>query len=99
MDMKSTSEYIELLKKFKKQEAAEYGISRFCLFGSVARGEQVEGSDVDICIECPPMGLFKMGHLKWRLEQLFGCKVDLVRLRDRMNEFLRGQIEKEGIYV
>ncbi|MDY4043105.1 MAG: nucleotidyltransferase family protein [Marinifilaceae bacterium] len=97
--MKSTRECIELLRKFKEQEAAAYGISRLCLFGSVARGEQVEGSDVDVCIECPPMGLFKMGHLKYRLEQLFGCKVDLVRLRKQMNELLRGQIEKEGIYV
>ncbi|MDD7062075.1 MAG: DNA polymerase subunit beta, partial [bacterium] len=30
---------------------------------------------------------------------LFGCSVDLVRLRDHMDALLRTRIEKEGIYV
>lgn len=45
------------------------------------------------------MGLFRLGSLKNTLEQLFGCRVDIVRLRDHMNAFLRERIEKEGIYV
>ena len=81
--MKTTREYIELLRSFKEREAGNYGISRLCLFGSVARGEQRDGSDVDVCIECPPLG----------------CHVDLIRFRDRMNLMLREQIEREGIYV
>ena len=80
--MKSTKEYIELLKEFKNKEAGHYAISRIGIFGSVARGEQTEESD-----------------LKNTLEQLFGCRVDIVRLRDHMNAFLRERIEKEGIYV
>ncbi len=97
--MKSTKEYIELLKEFKNKEAGHYAISRIGIFGSVARGEQTEESDVDVCIECPPMGLFRLGSMKNALEQLFGCRVDIVRLRDHMNAFLRERIEKEGIYV
>ena len=81
------------------KEAGHYAISRIGIFGSVARGEQTEESDVDVCIECPPMGLFRLGSMKNALEQLFGCRVDIVRLRDHMNAFLRERIEKEGIYV
>ena len=97
--MKSTKEYIELLKEFKNKEAGHYAISRIGIFGSVARGEQTEESDVDVYVECPPKGLFRLGSLKNTLEQLFGCRVDIVRLRDHMNAFLRERIEKEGIYV
>lgn len=88
-----------MLKIFKEREAGNYGISRMCIFGSVARGEQQEGSDVDVCIECPPIGLFALGSIKVRLEQLLGCSVDLIRFRKQMNVFLREQIEREGIYV
>ena len=91
--MKSTKEYIELLKEFKNKEAGHYAISRIGIFGSVARGEQTEESDVDVYVEC------RLGSLKNTLEQLFGCRVDIVRLRDHMNAFLRERIEKEGIYV
>ena len=66
--MKSTKEYIELLKEFKNKEAGHYAISRIGIFGSVARGEQTEESDVDVYIECPPMGLFRLGSLKNTLE-------------------------------
>lgn len=97
--MKSTSEYIELLRQFKEQNAEKYGIMKLGLFGSVARGEQKEGSDVDIYMESIPQSLFTMSHLKGELEGFLGCRVDLVRLRDRMNLLLRKRIDKEGIYV
>ena len=78
--MKSTSEYLQLLKQFKDTKANSYGIQKIGLFGSVARGEQREGSDAD-------------------LEDLFGCSVDIVRLRDKMDSFFKQQIMKEVIYV
>ncbi len=34
-----------------RKNAAKYGISRMGIFGSVARGEQRESSDVDTCVE------------------------------------------------
>lgn len=49
--MKTTQEYLQILKDYKSRKAAQYGISRIGIFGSVARGEQVEHSDVDICVE------------------------------------------------
>ena len=97
--MKSTSEYIELLKQFKASDAGKYGITKLGVFGSVARGEQNDDSDVDVYIESEPIGLFSMARLKGELEELLGCSVDIVRLRDKMNALLRKRIEKEGIYV
>ena len=38
--MKSTSDYLRILKQFKETKAASYGIQKIGLFGSVARGEQ-----------------------------------------------------------
>lgn len=49
--MLSTVEYLSLLRKYMRENAAKYGISRMGIFGSVARGEQHDGSDVDICVE------------------------------------------------
>ena len=49
--MRSTSEILETLKAFKPKAESEYGITVLGLFGSCARGQQHEGSDVDICFD------------------------------------------------
>lgn len=97
--MKTTADYIELLKGYKEQHAKTYGILRMGIFGSVARGEQKRDSDIDIYMEGEPQSLLTMAHIKNELEILFGCRVDLVRLRQRMNTFLKKRILEEGIYV
>lgn len=43
--------------------------------------------------------IFALAGIKQELEELLGCKVDIVRLRDKMDSFLRERIQKEGIYV
>ena len=97
--MKTTGEYLQLLKAYKQAKAMQYGISRIGIFGSVARGEHREGSDVDVCFEGVPQGFFAIGGIKVDLEQLFGCSVDVVRLRDKMDTFFKEQIMKDVIYV
>ena len=91
--MLSTVEYLSLLRKYMRENAAKYGISRMGIFGSVARGEQHDGSDVDICVE------ITLVHIKEELEKLLKCPVDVVRLRSNMDELLRNCINKDGIYV
>ena len=91
--MKTTSEYLRLLKQFKDTKGATYGIQKIGLFGSVARGEQKEGSDVDVCFEGNAMGLFTMARLKGELEALFGSTVDLLRMRKQ----LEGSALKESV--
>lgn len=97
--MRTTKEYIKLLRAYKATKASQYGISRIGIFGSVARGEQREGSDIDIYVEGNLHGFFALSGIKNELEELLGCSVDIVRLRDRMDSFLRDRILKEGIYV
>lgn len=49
--MRTTQGIISLLKDFKAKQSSKYGIRRIGVFGSVARGEQYENSDVDVYIE------------------------------------------------
>ena len=51
MVMKTLNEIISILKEYKKTMSSQYGIKRLGVFGSVARGEQTESSDLDICVE------------------------------------------------
>ena len=91
--------YLHLLRICKDEYANKYGITRMGIFGSVARGEQTEKSDVDICIESPPMGLFALSGLCLTLEELLGASVDIVWMHQNMNLKFRNRIEKDVIYV
>ena len=98
--MKTTDTYLRLLRKFKQFHAAEYGITRMGIFGSVARGEQTNESDVDIYFETDKkLSLFRMGGLMYDLKELFGVPVDLVHNTDRLPATFKHRIEKEIIYV
>lgn len=97
--MKSTAEYIALLHDYMQKNAEKYGISRMGIFGSVARKEHTESSDVDVYVEGNLRGFFALSGIKKELEELLDCSVDIVRLREKMDSFLRDKILKEGIYV
>ena len=97
--MKTTQEYIQLLKEYKQTRGIIYGISRIGIFGSVARGEQTEDSDVDVCVDLAVPNIFSLVHIKEELRQLFGCEVDVVRIRQNMDALLKRDIMEEGIYV
>jgi predicted nucleotidyltransferase len=97
--MKTTQEYLHLLGDYKRRHAAEYGIERMGIFGSVARGEQRSDSDVDVYFESPSMSLFKMGGLMCDLEDLFGARVDLIRKHKNLSPAFLHRIEQDIIYV
>jgi predicted nucleotidyltransferase len=97
--MKTTNEYLDILSQYKQKHASEYGIERMGIFGSVARGEQTDNSDVDVCIESPSMSLFALSGLYLNLEKLLGTPVDIVRMHKNMNPHFKQRIEKEAIYV
>ena len=100
MNMKTTSTYIRLLQKFMQLHASEYGITRIGIFGSAARGEQTNESDIDIYFETDKkLSLFRMGGLMYDLKELFGVPVDIVHNTERLPAILKQQIEKEIIYV
>ena len=76
----------------------DYGVRSLRLFGSVARNEQHEGSDIDVFVDMDP-DLFQMVGLKEYLENLLGCEVDLVRKHRNNNACLLQQIDKDGIDI
>ncbi len=82
-----------------KQELEKYGVTKIGIFGSVARDEAREESDVDVVVELKTPDLFLMVDLKEKLESILGTKVDLIRYGKRMNQFLKNRIDKEGVYV
>ena len=96
--MKTQQEYSQIIASKAPELRRRFGVNALQLFGSVARNEQHEGSDVDICVDMSPK-LLLIIELKQYLEELLGCPVDIVRKHRNMNEFLRSQIEKDGIYV
>lgn len=49
------------------------------VFGSVARGVDVEGSDLDLLVEAPPGATFyDLARAELELEQILGCKVEVL---------------------
>jgi hypothetical protein len=80
-----------------RAELACLGIRSLDLFGSVARGEGSADSDVDLLVEFEgPVGLFHFFRVQRRLEEILGCRVDLV-MRDAVKRQLRERIFAEAI--
>ena len=90
---------LDVLRAQKPALAAHYGVSRLGLFGSVARGDARDDSDIDVVVEMAKPDLFAMVHVKAALETVFARAVDVVRYRAKMNPYLRARIEREARYV
>ena len=95
----SRSEIIQTLKLFKEQHAEEYGILLIGIFGSVARNEAIMDSDVDVVVKIKIPDPFIIVHIKEDIEEKLQLSVDIVRLREKMNPFLKKRIDKEAVYV
>lgn len=96
--MKTTSQYISILKEHINDFKQRFGITSLQLFGSVARGEQHEDSDVDVFVEMP-CSMVKVCGAQLYLEELLGTHVDLVRKHKNLSEFFLQQIEKDGVRI
>lgn len=97
--MKTKEEIIAVLRNFKEEFGERYGIEKLGLFGSVARGEQKEDSDIDICIKLQEPDYFTRMEIKDFLEKRFNTKVDVVSLSAMMRSLFRNHIEKDAIYI
>lgn len=97
--MKTQEEYIRLLSEYFHTTAIRYGIVKMAIFGSVSRNEQNKDSDIDIAYEGEP-DIFLRIRMKNELEQLFKCKVDIIRLSKQVTHSLFGEnISKDLLYV
>ena len=92
-------EILKILKAFKEQYAEQYEIASLGLFGSTARDENQESSDVDIVIRLKKQDLFNIIGIKQDLEEMLHTNVDVISYRETMNSFLKNRIDKEALYV
>ncbi len=92
-------ELLRILAQFCAARRGEFGIVRLGVFGSAARDELAELSDVDIVVELAQPDLLHMVGIKQELEALLQRPVDVVRYRERMNPFLKKRIDAEAVYV
>ena len=77
--------------------ASRYGARNVRLFGSVARGESTEASDIDLLVEMDPeRSLLDHIALMQDLEDLLSCKVDLVSER-ALHRSIRDAVLQEAV--
>ncbi len=76
--MKTKNEILHLLSVYKPTAESKYGLTRIGIFGSVARGEQTDDSDVDVCYEGKAPSLLTLDLIQTELERMLGSRVDLV---------------------
>jgi predicted nucleotidyltransferase/DNA-binding XRE family transcriptional regulator len=77
--------------------AAAHGVTGLAVFGSVARGQDQPGSDVDFLADLPPgMSLLGLGRVIDDLEAITGSRVDLVPAAD-LKPGVRDRVEAEMV--
>ncbi len=93
----------EALLKEKREEilriAARHGARNVRVFGSVARGEADAQSDIDLLVEFEPdRSLLDHAALWLELQELLGCKVDVVS-EDGVKARIRDRVLREALPV
>ena len=95
-----TKQYIlDFLSKNREEMKEKFGIEEIALFGSYARDEATDNSDVDIVIlKASTITLSKRLKAKQMLEESLKVKVDLGYF-DSMKTFIKNRIKKDFVYV
>lgn len=96
--MKTKEEVIKCLRDNKELLQKKFPLKSIALFGSYARNEQKEESDIDVLVEfSQPVGI-EFVDLAIHLETMFNHKVDLVSRKGVKSHYLP-YIEDDAIYV
>jgi len=90
---------LQELRRVKPDFERRYGVTKIGIFGSIARNEIHEDSDVDVVLEMRKPDLFYMVHIKEDLEKRLKMPVDVIRYRNMMNRRLKARIDREAVYV
>ena len=92
----------DAITKLKAHEAElrELGVEHLYLFGSTARGEAREDSDVDLFFdyERGKLGLFELMDVKEETTRILGRRADIMT-RDSLHKVLRSRIEASALQV
>jgi hypothetical protein len=91
---------IEILKSNEQLIRQKYGVKRIGIFGSFAREDAREGSDVDVIVEFreDAENFDNYIELKYFLQKAFGRDVDLVTV-DALRPQLKDDILREVVYA
>ncbi|MCE2861990.1 MAG: hypothetical protein RIR76_2126 [Verrucomicrobiota bacterium] len=93
------NEIIAQLRVVLPEVRAKFGVSRLSLFGSAARGEMDESSDIDLLVEFDRVpGFFKFVELEDLLSKVLRRKVDLV-LRQALRPRIGQRVLAEAVPV
>jgi uncharacterized protein len=93
----SLDELIKTKREDILRTAAKYGAYNVRVFGSVARREADEKSDIDLLVDMEPgRSLLDLAGLLIELEDLLGCNVDVVTEKG-LRERIRERILKEAV--
>jgi predicted nucleotidyltransferase len=95
--MPTSREIIEVLGKHR-DELRALGVRRLGLFGSAARDEATEASDLDFLVELERKTFDNYMDVKELLERLFGRRIDLV-VAEAVKPQLKPRILREAIYA
>lgn len=79
--MKTKEEVLRILQQEKPELVRRYGVKRLALFGSYARDDQHEDSDVDILVEVDPSIGLGFVELAERIEGALGVRAEVVSRR------------------
>jgi len=97
--MLSIEEVLNVLRDYKREYSETYCILEIGVFGSVARGEANPNSDLDICVKTKNPNPYNLVHIKEDIENRLHVPVDIIRVREKMNPFLKARIERDAVYV
>jgi len=90
---------LNLLRQHKPELARRFGVTALALFGSTARGDAADASDIDILVSFDgPATSARYFGTQFYLEDLFGCVIDLVTEKALRPE-LRPHIERDSVHV
>lgn len=91
---------IEILKRYESTIKEKFHVRKIGVFGSFARGEEKEGSDIDVLIELEDKyeTFDNFIDLKFFLEDLFKREVDLVTV-EALRPQLKDDIMREVVYA
>lgn len=97
--MKKTVDIISSLKNIKEDLSQRFAVKEIGVFGSVAREEQTDASDIDLLVEfSKPVSLVTFMRLEFYLSDMLGNKVDLVTF-DSLKPMIQEDVLSEVIYV